>query len=235
MKKRLRIPMPSCRQGQDGPKVWLTTFNDLITLLMVFFVLLFSMGSLDAHQFTIFQKGLQNAMGVLDGGKNATQGVVSDVQRSIADLEDASGDSFRKLSHNEGFEAEYTRKGIRITLRDELLFRSGSAKITPEGLQLLSELSTVIKGMQRHVRIEGHTDDRPIATMRYPSNWELSTARAVHVLSCLLQQGGIEPVLLSAAGYGSCKPRVPNDSERLRALNRRVEIILGPTAEGPGN
>ena len=227
MKKRSCKKGPSSHPVPQSPVPWLTTFNDLITLLMVFFVLLFSMGSLDKDRFTLFQEGLQNAMGVLEGGMNAFQGVVSDDRHSSADPESQNGESFQKISRTEGIEAEYSRKGIRITLRDELLFRSGSALITEEGLRLLTDLCDILKPMQRRIRIEGHTDDRPIATLRYPSNWELSTARAVSVLTHLLVQGGVEPMRLSAAGYGSCKPRVPNDSEKHRALNRRVELIQG--------
>jgi chemotaxis protein MotB len=232
MKNRYLKSMQHPPRTHRDPAVWLTTFNDLITLLMVFFVLLFSMGSLDADRFAVFQKGLQNAMGVLEGGMNAPQGMVSDYQRSLLDRDLLEGQNFLKFSRSEGLEAEYTRKGIRITLRDELLFRSGSAKITEEGHRLLNTLAAVIRPMQRHVRIEGHTDDRPISTLRYPSNWELSTARAVNVLTYLLQ-GDLDPVLLSAAGYGSCRPRVPNDSQDNRALNRRVEIILGQTVSEP--
>ncbi|RJQ84845.1 MAG: flagellar motor protein MotB [Desulfobacteraceae bacterium] len=221
-------------QVPENSASWLTTFNDMVTLLMVFFVLLFSMGSMNADRFKQFVNGLQSAMGVLDEGRHSVEGVIHDRQVSVFDrsMADDASQSFQALARSEGLEAEYTRKGLRVTLRDELLFRSGSANLTGEGLRLLDEISTIVKPMQRRIRIEGHTDDRSIATLRFPSNWELSTARAVRVATYLIQHGGIEPTLLSAAGYGSSRPRVPNDSEVHRGLNRRVEVILGQTASG---
>lgn len=219
---------------------WMTTFNDLMTLLMVFFVLLFAMGSLDSQRFHNFQNGLQSAMGVLNEGRHSSEGLISDRQGEVADrpeVEPPVGDppaNFQELTRTQGLEAEYTPKGIRLTLNDQLLFQSGSAALTEDGLRLLESISAVIKPMQRHVRIEGHTDDRPIATSRYPSNWELSTARAIGVVNFFIDQGGIPASFFSAAGYGSFRPRVPNDSEAHRAANRRVDIILGQVdASGP--
>jgi chemotaxis protein MotB len=227
-----RLRSPSREAPPENALSWLTTFNDMITLLMVFFVLLFAMGSLDAGRFAHFVNGLQSAMGILYEGRNSTQGVISDRQLSVADrnMADRSLQSFQALAGTEGLEAQYTPKGIMITLRNELLFGSGSADLTQSGLRLLNKISTIVKPMHRRIRIEGHTDNRPIATQRYPSNWELSTARAVRVVTYLIHHGGIEPMLLSAAGYASSKPRVPNDTDAHRALNRRVEIILERTA-----
>lgn len=212
---------------------WLTTFNDLITLLMVFFVLLFSMGTMDVKRFKNFQNELQSAMGVMYEGRNAPGGLIGNEQWYVEDKKEAPAESdgqsedFKALAGNQGLEAEYSRKGIQLTLNDDLLFRSGSARITDSGSELLETISAVIKPLNRPVRIEGHTDDRPIATPRYPSNWELSTARAVNVVKYFAQNGGIPANHLSAAGYGSSKPRVPNDSAGNRGKNRRVEIILG--------
>ncbi len=208
---------------------WLITFNDLITLLMVFFVLLFSMGHMDVKRFANFQNGLQSAMGVMDAGRHGDEGVISDHQWTTAgEAKDAQNeDTMKALPEADGLEAEYTRKGIKLTLNDRLLFRSGSARITEQGGNLLQRIGDVIKPMQRQIRVEGHTDDLPITTERYPSNWELSAARAVNVVKFFAEHTGIAPELLSAAGYGSFKPKASNDSEANRAANRRVEIILG--------
>lgn len=208
---------------------WLTTFNDLITLLMVFFVLLFSMGHMDVKRFTHFQNALQSAMGVLNAGRHGDEGLISDRQWSAGNDDRALSreETMKALPEADGLEAEYTRKGIKLTLNDSLLFRSGSARITEQGTRLLQRIGAVIKPMDRRIRIEGHTDDLPIATRRYPSNWELSAARAVEVVRFFAERAGISPTLLSAAGYGSFKPKASNDTEANRAANRRVEIILG--------
>lgn len=215
---------------------WLTTFNDLITLLMVFFVLLFSMGHMDVKRFTNFQNGLQSAMGVLDSGRHGDTGVISDEQWSArSDIDALPDGEIKTLPEADGLEAEYTRKGIKLTMSDELLFGSGSARITERGARLLERIGGVIKPMHRRIRVEGHTDNVPISTARFPSNWELSAARAVEVVRFFTKQVGIEPKLLSAAGYGSFKPKTANDSEANRAANRRVEIILGRTENSGPN
>lgn len=208
---------------------WLTTFNDMITLLMVFFVLIFSMGTVDKQKFKNFQHQLQSAMGVMYEGHHAPGGIISDRQWYVEDKKHPSEPvtkDYKALADQQGLEAEYTPKGIQFTLNDELLFRTASARVTPKGLELLALISSVIKPMNRSIRIEGHTDDRPIASKRYPSNWELSTARAVNVVKYFVERG-IPAKRLSAAGYGASKPRVPNDSDIQRSKNRRVEIILG--------
>ncbi|MDA8138531.1 MAG: OmpA family protein [Desulfobacteraceae bacterium] len=217
---------------------WMTTFNDLMTNLLVFFVLLFSMGSLDGSRFSHFQKGLQSAMGVLNEGRNSAEGVISDKPSNAtkpaeeSKPEAAPREDFQTLAQAQGLEAVYTAKGLHLTLNDELLFSSGSAKLTPQGFSMLDKIAAVIKPLNRAIRVEGHTDDRPIATERYPSNWELSTARAISVVNYFISRGGIAPYTLSAVGYGSVKPRMPNDTDQHRAMNRRVEIILGPTNPG---
>jgi chemotaxis protein MotB len=216
---------------------WLTTFNDMVTLLMVFFVLLFAMGSLDARRFKNFQNALQSAMGVLHEGQHAPVGLISESTKTVApstETSQAPADSnavLEQIQQTQGLEAKYTPHGIQVTLNDSLLFRSGSATLTADGENLLQRVSRIIKPIGRRIRVEGHSDNVPIATVRYPSNWELSTARAVNVVKYFIDQGRIDPRLLSAVGYADVKPRVSNDSEAQRAKNRRVEIILGQVNE----
>jgi chemotaxis protein MotB len=222
-----------CINGQG----WLTTFNDLATLLMVFFVLLFAMGSLDVRRFKNFQNALQSAMGVLHEGRRVPVGLVSEEMKIETPSTETSqaptdaNDPLEQIQQTHGLEAKYTPRGIQLTLNDSLLFRSGSATLTTDGENLLQRVSRIIKPIGRRVRVEGHSDNVPIATARYPSNWELSTARAVNVVKYFVQQGRIDPGLLSAVGYADVKPRVSNDSEAQRAKNRRVEIILGQVNE----
>ena len=215
---------------------WLTTFNDMITLLMVFFVLLFSMGSLDVKRFKHFQNALQSAMGVLYEGRHAPVGTIDDNSMDNpgkVEYPPQSDETRGRLSldNTDGLEATYTHGGIHLTLDDRLLFASGSARLTAEGIDLLKKVGRIIKPLERRIRIEGHTDNRPISTNFYPSNWELSTARAISVVKYLVDQSGIDPGSLSAAGYGDSRPREPNDTQAHLARNRRVEIILGPAAE----
>lgn len=223
-------------RAQGGP-VWLTTFNDLVTLLMVFFVLLFSMGSLDVKRFKHFQNALQSAMGVLHAGQHAPVGVLADKEKNAPVSSNDTQEphmihhKIEQLDDTQGLEAEYTSKGIQLTLNDNMLFPSGSADITSNGLDLLLKISAIIKPLKRTVRVEGHTDDVPISTVRYPSNWELSTERAINVVKYFINKGGIAPHYLSAVGYGDVKPRTAKNSTHSRKINRRVEIILGQVDE----
>ena len=214
-----------------GPAQWLTTFNDLTTLLMVFFVMLFSLGNLNFHRFQDFQNALQGALGVLNAGNVTSKGILSKAhQPSWAeegkDIPPSKVMDENSLEATEGLEAEYTAKGIRLVLEDRMLFSSGSATLSESGQAMLSKVSKIIRPLNRFVRIEGHTDDLPIATRRYPSNWDLSTARAISVVNYFIQQAGFPPSQISAAGYGPWRPRVDNISQEQRAKNRRVEIIL---------
>jgi chemotaxis protein MotB len=111
-------------------------------------------------------------------------------------------------------------------LSDQALFTSGSAELGPQSRRLLRELAVVIAPTGWSMRVEGHTDDRPIRSERYPSNWELSTARAVSVLRFLEGQGVLDRARLAAAGYGEQRPLVPNGGPWQRAKNRRVEILF---------
>lgn len=227
-----RKPTP-LRDDNITGRIWLTTFNDMVTLLMVFFVLLFSMGSLDVKRFKHFQNALQSAMGVLYEGKHAPVGMITETfpsEKPTHSREPALGrdrQRIEQLQQTQGLEARYTTRGIQLTLKDNLLFRSGSAKVTAQGLVLLESISRVIRNIGRRIRVEGHSDNVPISTDRYPSNWELSTERAIRVVKYFIEQGQVDPRLLSAVGYADVKPRAANDSEVGRAKNRRVEIILG--------
>jgi len=126
---------------------------------------------------------------------------------------------------------EDTDEEIKVILVDKILFDSGSSEVNEEGRQLLLTLSeTLNKGSMRQIVVEGHTDNVPLGgelRERFPSNWELSAARAASVIRLLQTEGGVEPKKLSLKGYGSYRPIAPNHTEEGRMQNRRIEIILG--------
>jgi chemotaxis protein MotB len=122
-------------------------------------------------------------------------------------------------------------RGLIVSLGEIGLFDSGSDQIKPHGKILLDTLATSLVSVGNHVRIEGHTDNVPIHNSKFPSNWELSTARATGVLSYMIGKFGFRPDLLSAAGYGEYRPVASNKTEEGKARNRRVDIvILNPAA-----
>lgn len=238
-KKDIRIS----RESSDGGPGWLTTFNDLITLLMVFFVLLFTMGSLDTKMLKEFQYALQSGLGILGEGSQVSIAVKDsrpkpDMAQLLAQAEgevepvdeqkettpiDAA---LKAITDEPGINVRYTNQGAHITFEDFLLFDFGKAVINSGGLKFLDKMTALIQKIPYAVRVEGHTDNVPIHTARYPSNWELSIARAVSVVKYFAESGKINPQRLSAVGYGATRPLVPNDSPANRSRNRRVEIVL---------
>jgi chemotaxis protein MotB len=223
-----------------NPPGWLITFNDLITLLMVFFVLLFAMGNINARKSEKLFSSIQGALGVLREGKKVGVQVVRPVQPTVPATQEDSGDASNKgsrfseasrnamddLANDPEIAVVQTPKGLFITLSDGILFQSGVSDLRPEGYPVLDKIIQVLQRNHFAVRIEGHTDNVSIRSGRFPSNWELSIARAVHVVKYFTDAGKIAPQRLSAVGYGESKPLYPNDSPQNRGKNRRVEIIL---------
>lgn len=128
-------------------------------------------------------------------------------------------------------EARVEPRGLVISLGERGFFPSGSDQIEPEGRALLDTIATGLVSLDNYIRIEGHTDNVPICKPKFPSNWELSTARATEILSYLIVKFGFTPDHLSAAGYSEYRPVAPNETEQGRARNRRVDIVvLNPVA-----
>jgi chemotaxis protein MotB len=130
----------------------------------------------------------------------------------------------------ESFDVFPTKEGFAVRISSPLLFNLGQADLRPEAQQVLLNLSDILKSFKNTIRVEGHTCDLPINTARFPSNWELSTARALTVLK-FLHQKGIISERLSAVGYGEFRPLLPNTSPENRHANRRVEIYVNVTEE----
>ncbi len=124
------------------------------------------------------------------------------------------------------------RDRLTINMVDRVLFDSGQAKVKPAGLKVLKQVSDILKKVaDKQIRIEGHTDNVPIRGKlkeRYPTNWELSTARATNVVRYLIEEGGVDQVNLAAVGYADTRPVASNDGEEGRTTNRRIEITLYP-------
>ena len=222
---------------------WLTTFNDLLTQLMVFFVLLFTMSTIDTKKVKDFQYALQSGFGILREGSKVSISVTD--SQPIADLSHvatqaesqiAPADAQIKAQTMEsaleafasepGIDVTYSNQGTRITFEDCLLFDFGKSDINPTGFAFLKRIAVLIHKVPYPVRVEGHTDNVSIHTKRFASNWELSISRAVNVVKFLADVGNINPQRLSAVGYGESRPIAANDSPANRAKNRRVEIVL---------
>jgi chemotaxis protein MotB len=119
-----------------------------------------------------------------------------------------------------------TDRGLVIHIMEGALFEDGQADLTASARDVLRVVGADIKKTENHIRVEGHTDPRPISTPRFPSNWELSTARATSVLRYMVDSVGLAPERVSALGFGEFRPLSPNDSPEGMAKNRRVDIVV---------
>jgi chemotaxis protein MotB len=127
--------------------------------------------------------------------------------------------------------AHLEKRGLVISLGEAGLFDSGSDQIKPDGKTLLDTVAMGLVSIGNYIRVEGHTDNVPISNFRFPSNWDLSTARATAMVTYLVSHSDLDPELMSAAGYGEFRPAEPNETEEGRAHNRRVDIVvLNPSA-----
>lgn len=239
--KRLRRNLDDQGNKRAG---WLTTFNDLVTLLMVFFVLLFTMSTIDTQKMQDFQYALQSGLGVLESGNKVAISVkrtqpVDDMSHIMTQAEGelmkkgnslVSGklaDQIRQMMDADpDIQVTRTHQGTRLSFEDQVLFDFGKAAINPAGFVFLNKIADVLDKIPYAVRVEGHTDNVPIQTRRFPSNWELSVARAVNVVKYFAEVSNIDPKRLSAVGYGESRPVAGNDTLLNRAKNRRVEILL---------
>lgn len=225
--------------GAPPPGAWLTTYGDMVTLLLTFFVVLFAMSTIDAQKFQAMMTGLQLSFGVITGGNTIQDGIgingatilpesgstitsVTQIQNLYSELQ--------TFLEEEGLEgsamAVLEERGVIIRFKDRILFETGQAQITSEGTTVVDKIGKFIAKIPNHIRVEGHTDNVPISNFRYPSNWELSTARATSVIQYLLAKSEVDPDRLSAAGYGEYRPIASNDTPLNRGQNRRVDIVL---------
>jgi chemotaxis protein MotB len=214
---------------------WLLSYADFITLLFAFFTTLYAASNVDAAHWATVAAGVGAAFdqsrapeqpgkpsmissGVLPGGR----GIVGDDDRARRALERELGDVLQAKEVN----LTNDRRGLVLSIPEAGAFPVGGSDLSPAAEQFMQRLANALGRVSNAVRIEGHTDDTPIHTARFASNWELSTARATSVVEFLVEQGGLDPARLSAAGYAEFHPRGPNDGAEGRARNRRVDIIV---------
>lgn len=220
--------------GRGGPDRWLVSYADFVTLLLAFFTTLYAASSVDSNRLGPVAESLQRAFDVppaVTAAYARGESVVPPVTvlphpkpldelaaRLSIDLSDAIADKRLEIIRD--------GRGVVVSLPDDATFASASADVTPEAMQLIARVAETLRASANAIRIEGHTDDVPIRTSRYGSNWELSTARASVVVAFLVTTVGIDAKRLSAAGYGEFHPRDANDSDAQRARNRRVDIVI---------
>ncbi len=262
---------------KQGLPAWMGTYGDMVTLLLCFFVLLFSMSSVDAQKFKEALAPFSDRMDVLPGGAVLTEGQsvndgvnqMDDIQsvldkavlRKIEELNKNNYNSKKKqdmrspsemeeldealeeskevynkvdkylegMGVRENVKMDYSLNYVKLTLPGETLFDPGKAEIKKIGYEFIDKMAEVLKKEEFEnfsIQIEGHTDNVPINTVRFKSNWELSAARAISVGKHIIEENGINESRVACTGYGEYRPIASNDTAENRAKNRRVEVKL---------
>ncbi|MCQ2790062.1 MAG: OmpA family protein [bacterium] len=232
---------------------WMVSYSDFVTLLFATFVVLYALAQVDIKDFEALENSLraafaapsilQGSEGMMDekGSKDLFDSAQGDAM--VAPLmmeymnpkyEDRSMDEMEKEINTaakegelEGIKAEKTERGLLISFKDDMLFARGSAKINDTAKAKIDKVGVIIakKFILHNMRVEGHTDSDPIKSI-FPSNWELSSARASALTVYLINRFKFMPSLFTVVGYAETRPVAPNDSEQNKAKNRRVEILI---------
>lgn len=226
--------MPRRRKYDDHENLerWLLTYADLITLLLAFFIVMYSMSQVDSKKFGKMSDALSGVLkggaviikqgtniGIMPGGGVLKTAVLKSIGESIEN-------DFMGMGNEKLVSTEVSERGLVIHIMESALFQVGSADLSEKAIETLRVVAEHLKPLPNHIRIEGHTDNRPIKTLRYPSNWELSSARATEVVRYFIDHHEVSPNEVSALGYGEFRPLAPNNTEDNRAKNRRVDIVV---------
>ncbi|MBP2026405.1 chemotaxis protein MotB [Acetoanaerobium pronyense] len=229
-------------EKKGGVAEYMLTYGDMMTLLLCFFVLLFSFASIDAKKFEAVIQSFSGALGVLEGGRTVEDipaidtGLIDDgassqvlEMQSFQNLERTIQEYLDQNNLSDSVTILNESAGLLLRFQDNILFDPGSADLKSDSAQIMIYIGNLLNGPDfenKFISIEGHTDNIPMNTPRFPSNWELSVGRASNVVRFLIENTNIDSERISAAGYSEYHPVVPNDSPENRARNRRVDIVI---------
>jgi len=238
---------------------WLVSYADFITLLFAFFVVLYASAEMDKKKIARLSAAIEGGFQQLGafaknpspgkpegaaeaGGMPETSSLTNlpsqadsgasglvDAYALQRELEEVLGSEIRQHE----IEMRVTPEGLVLSLREVGFFDSGDARLLPSAIPTLARIAKVLNAHGFDIRVEGHTDDVPIHTPEFRSNWELSTARATQVITLLVEDYGLDPLRVSAAGYGPYRPLASNSSAQGRKLNRRVDLVITSRGGAP--
>jgi chemotaxis protein MotB len=228
--------------GGGGGERWLVSYADFITLLMVLFVVLYSMGQTDIQRYKQLADGLRAAFsggptqiidtGIDQGGgeaeKSAAPIVIPGIPQTPVNSVEVAGQLTDLLAASNlggSVSVQNNIEGVLISLSEKLVFTPGTAELNPSAYPVLEVIAEMLHGLENEVRIIGYTDNSLPTDPAYSTNWELSVARALKIAR-YLEQAGVAPHRLMIAGRGEYHPVFENDSPEHRALNSRAEIIV---------
>lgn len=223
---------------------WIVSYADMVTLLFALFVVLYATSDANPQKLQSVRNSIDDAfsIGVLQGSNGASPifntggGLTPSISEIRSDTFEGLNKTLGGFASANGLEGKIQIRSdadsITISLADNLLFDSGSADLKPGSQDVLLQVASALRGLPNQMRIEGHTDNVPVNSIDYPTNWELSGERATRVLRFLTEEGQLNPAQLFTAGYADTRPLGDNATAEGRALNRRADIvILYPTLE----
>lgn len=240
-------------EARGGSPEWMATYSDLVTLLVCFFAILFSMSSIDAEKFQAFINSFNDGLSVMyENGSTIGEGnmlgnginqfpayeelfyqelnlnLVKERQKEVMEKAKEFEKFLKEADLDKKIALEHTDSYIKLQLIDsKVFFRVGDARLTKSAVDLLDLLNVKLQEYKEYyIKVEGHTDNVPISTEKYPSNWYLSSARAISVAEYLIRTYDFQPELISADGRGEYSPIASNDTYEGRAINRRVEFYI---------
>ena len=240
---RKKTPPP---HEEEAGEAWLLPYSDMLTLLFALFLCLFCMGAMDKSKVQAMGNAFHIAFsggagfftgvgagfmpynsGSGSGGEDNGNGAYIAVNQTLESIH-RQMDNYIKENHlQDSLRTTMTEEGLMIRIKEKALFPSGSAELVPESQLIGPVVAGLLAAIPENVVISGHTDNVPIATSQYPSNWELSSARALNFMKFLLASNpNLNPARFSAIGYSEYRPVAPNDTEEGRTQNRRVEIMI---------
>ncbi len=222
---------------------WLVSYADFITLLFAFFVVMFAVSQVDSKKMGRFTEAFSKAVGIdvfpmhgeslLAGGRTPDETAGPSAQGVTSVLEDLRASLAKMAASNDalqGLQVIKLREELVLRLPEGVFFDSGDARVKDATGRMFKVLTPELTKRSLEVRIEGHTDNRPIASGKFRSNWELSTARASAVMAVVLAEG-LPPERTSIAGYAEYRPIADNTTDDGRRQNRRVDIVVTAVTE----
>lgn len=204
-----------CDCGEERVE-WIYTYGDMVTLLLCFFILLFAMSKTNEEKFKAVAASFK-------GGPPASPFMFSGMPTFMESIQA----SLKKSDVAEVTDITVDDRGIAVSFSDTAMFEPASAEPTQEGRDIIEKFARILYAIPNAVIIEGHTDNVPIHSPIFPSNWELSGARSGSIAR-LLEEFGVPSERIEIAGYGSTRPKVANDTPALRRLNRRIDVLIKP-------
>ena len=238
---------------EDHPnESWLLPYSDLMTLLLALFIVLYSVSTINKTKLeelsVAFKSVFNDGLFIFDASTDVTTGDIEsptnltkrmnpsgksreqlqwEEQRNLEQLKDQLNQYIQANGLSSELDVELNYSELKITIRDNALFDSGSAAIKPDARRLAVAIGQMLEPYNDYdILVTGHTDNQPIHTAEFPSNWELSFKRAINFMKILLENPKFDPKYFSATAYGEYQPVATNDTPEGRAKNRRVEVAI---------